>query len=88
MNHYNDSDIINIGWGKDQTIRELAETVTSVVGYEGDLLFDTTKPDGTMRKLQDVSRMQELGWVAKVALREGMEKTYQWFLQNQDSVRK
>ena len=70
------------------TIRELAETVKDVVGYEGGLEFDSTKPDGTMRKLLNVSRAKEMGWEAKVALREGIEKTYQWFLENQESFRK
>ena len=70
------------------TIRELAETVKDVVGYEGGLEFDSTKPDGTMRKLLNVSRAKEMGWEAKVSLREGIEKTYRWFLENQDSFRK
>ena len=69
------------------TIRELAETVKDVVGYEGGLVFDSTKPDGTMRKLLNVSRAKNMGWEAKVSLREGIEKTYRWFLENQDSFR-
>ena len=59
-----------------------------VVGYQGGLGFDATKPDGTMRKLLNVSRAKEMGWEAKVSLREGIEKTYQWFLENQDNFRK
>ncbi len=78
----------NLGTGVDVTIRELAETVKEVVGYEGGLAFDTTKPDGTMRKLLDVSRARALGWEAKVTLRQGLEKTYEWFLANQESFRK
>jgi GDP-L-fucose synthase len=78
---------VNLGTGIDVTIRELAETIKEVVGYQGRLGFDATKPDGTMRKLQDVSRMKAIGWEAKVVLREGIEKTYQWFLENQESFR-
>ena len=77
----------NLGTGVDVTIRELAETVKTVVGYQGDLEFDPSKPDGTMRKLLDVSRAKALGWQSKVSLREGLEKTYQWFLQNQGKFR-
>lgn len=79
---------VNLGTGVDVTIRELAETIKEVVGYQGRLSFDETKPDGTMRKLQDVSRMKALGWEAKVTLRSGIEKTYAWFLENQESFRK
>jgi GDP-L-fucose synthase len=78
---------VNLGTGIDVTIRVLAETIKDVVGYQGRLDFDATKPDGTMRKLQDVSRMKAIGWEAKVVLREGIEKTYQWFLENQKSFR-
>ena len=79
---------MNLGTGVDVTIRELAETVKDVVGYEGGLSFDATKPDGTMRKLLNVSRAKNMGWEAKVSLREGIEKTYRWFLENQDNFRK
>jgi GDP-L-fucose synthase len=79
---------VNLGTGVDVTIRELAETVRDVVGYEGGLEFDATKPDGTMRKLLDVARARSLGWEAKVSLREGVERTYRWFLENQESFRK
>ena len=79
---------LNLGTGIDVTIRELAETIQQVVGYSGRLVFDATRPDGTPRKLQDVSRMLALGWQARVSLREGVERTYQWFLQNQDTFRK
>ena len=78
---------VNLGTGVDVTIRELAEAVKEVVGFEGELVFDTTKPDGTMRKLLDVSRMKSLGWQAKVSLRDGIEKTYEWFLKHQDYFR-
>jgi len=71
--------LINIGMGKDITIRELAEMVKEVVGFGGDIVFDTGKPDGTPRKLLDTTRMNELGWKAKISLRDGIEQTYQWF---------
>ncbi len=71
---------INVGTGVDCTIRELAETMKRVVGFEGELIFDATKPDGTPRKLMDVSRLRNLGWVAEIDLKQGLEKTYQWFL--------
>lgn len=78
---------VNLGTGVDVTIRELAEAVKAVVGFDGELVFDTTKPDGTMRKLLDVSRMKSLGWEAKVSLRNGIEKTYEWFLKHQGYFR-
>jgi GDP-L-fucose synthase len=78
---------VNLGTGVDVTIQELAETIREVVGFAGLLRFDRTKPDGTPRKLQDVSRMKGLGWEAQVALREGIERTYRWFLENQDYIR-
>jgi GDP-L-fucose synthase len=78
---------VNLGTGVDVTIRELAETIQAVVGYKGTLGFDPTKPDGTSRKLQDVSRMKALGWEAKVVLRAGIERTYAWFLEHQASFR-
>lgn len=77
----------NLGTGVDVTIRELAETVKKAVGYQGKLSFDTTKPDGTSRKLQDVSRMKNLGWSARVSLYNGIKKTYYWFLVNKDKLR-
>ena len=75
---------INIGTGKDVTIRELAELICEVVGFEGELLFDASKPDGTPRKLLDVSRLESLGWKAPTALKDGLEKTYAWFLAESD----
>lgn len=79
---------VNLGTGEDVTIRELAETVQSAVGFKGKLVFDTTKPDGTPRKLQDVTRIHGLGWHAEVPLREGIERSYGWFIDNIDSFRK
>src|SRR6056297_2474618 len=77
---------INVGTGTDVTIRELAETVARTVGYEGRLTFDTTKPDGTMRKLMNVDRLAAMGWRAKVELGQGIADTYEWFLKT-DEIR-
>ncbi len=85
---YPKPNFVNLGTGADVTIRELAETVKAVVGFTGALVFDPTKPDGTPRKLQDVSRMTALGWQAKISLREGIERTYRWFLDHQADFRK
>ena len=82
MNNYDDSEIINIGTGKDIPILELAELVKEVVGFPGSLVFDPSKPDGTPRKLLDVSRLKALGWEARTSLEEGIEKTYKWFQEN------
>jgi GDP-L-fucose synthase len=78
---------INVGTGIDCTIRELVETIVKVIGYEGDIVFDTTKPDGTARKLMDVSRLERLGWKAKTNLDDGLKLTYDWFLTNKDKLR-
>lgn len=78
---------INVGTGKDCTIRELANTIARAVGYRGDILWDTSKPDGTPRKLLDVDLLKRLGWQYSVELDEGIERTYQWFLQNQEKFR-
>lgn len=78
---------INVGTGTDCTIRELAETMAEVTGFEGKLKFDTTKPDGTPRKLMDVSRLQSLGWRANINLKDGLSHTYQWFLKNGQLLR-
>ncbi len=74
--------IYNIGVGADVTIREAAETIREVVGYEGEFEFDASMPDGTPRKLLDVSRMNELGWKASYSLKDGLQQTYQWYLEN------
>jgi len=79
---YDSEDIVNVGCGEDVTIRELAEIVMSVTGYRGRLIFDPTKPDGTPRKLLDVSRLNGLGWRAKIPLKAGIEGTYSWFLEH------
>ncbi|MCD9513351.1 GDP-L-fucose synthase [Photobacterium carnosum] len=79
---------INVGTGVDCTIREMAETMAKVVGFKGDVAFDSTKPDGTPRKLMDVSRLADLGWRYSVSLEDGLTHTYQWFLDNQNNFRK
>ena len=78
---------INVGTGIDCTIKELTETVASVIGYQGKIEWDTSKPDGTPRKLMDVSRLERLGWKARISLEDGLTRTYAWFLNNQDSFR-
>lgn len=80
-------DLINAGTGNDVTIKELAETVQHVIGYQGAIHWDRTKPDGTPRKLMDVSRINELGWKAKVNLEDGIAKTYEWFLENINEIK-
>jgi GDP-L-fucose synthase len=79
---------INVGTGVDCTIRELAETIAKVVGYAGEIKFDATKPDGTPRKLMDVSRLARLGWQATISLEEGLTDAYGWFLEHQQEYRK
>ena len=79
---------INVGTGVDCTIRELVETVAKVVGFKGEIEFDTLKPDGAPRKLMDVSRLKSLGWHYEISLEEGLTQTYEWFLANQDNFRK
>ena len=78
---------INVGTGVDCTIRELAETMKRVVGFEGELKFDQTKPDGAPRKLMDVSRLKNMGWSYSISLEQGLKSTYDWFLENQDRFR-
>ena len=79
----NPPDLVNIGTGTDVTIKELTEIVAAVVGFKGKIAWDPTKPDGTPRKLMDVSRLSALGWKAKIGVREGVEKTYASFLAEQ-----
>jgi GDP-L-fucose synthase len=79
---------INVGLGRDVSIRELAFLIKRIVGFTGQVVFDTTKPDGTPRKLLDVSKLTAMGWVAKISLEEGLEATYRWFVENQNILRK
>jgi GDP-L-fucose synthase len=82
LEKYDSAEIINVGCGEDISIRELAELICEVVGFQGELVWDATKPDGTPRKLLDVSRLHDLGWRHSIGLREGIAQTYEWFLQN------
>ncbi|WP_160725776.1 GDP-L-fucose synthase [Bacillus sp. USDA818B3_A] len=83
INNYSGNEIVNIGVGEDLPIKELAEKIKDVVGFKGDIQFDTTKPDGTPRKLVDVTKLNSLGWKATTSLEDGLKKAYQWFLDNQ-----
>ncbi len=82
MENYDGTELMNIGTGKDVTIRELAEIVKKVAGFQGELVFDTSKPDGTPRKLLDISRMMNAGWEARTGLEEGVRDTYTWYLEH------
>jgi GDP-L-fucose synthase len=75
LQNYNEAGHINIGWGEDISIKELAETITTKVGYEGTLEFDITKPDGTARKLLDTTKINNLGWKPSISLQEGIKRT-------------
>ncbi len=79
VNNYNDSEIVNIGTGEDLSIKELTELIKEVVGYEGELIWDKSKPDGAPRKLLDVTKLHNLGWKHKTSLEEGIRKTYDWY---------
>jgi GDP-L-fucose synthase len=82
MQRYSGEEHVNIGCGEDVSIRELAELIGEVVGYEGELVFDTSKPDGMPRKLLDVSRLRELGWQPRIGLRDGIADAYRWFVEH------
>ncbi len=87
MERYEDGRLINVGWGRDVTIRELAETIARVVGFTGSLRFDTTRPDGTPRKQLDVARLTALGWSPRIDLQTGIRSTYSWFLEHRARAR-
>jgi GDP-L-fucose synthase len=82
LDNYDSPETINVGWGEDLPIRELAETVADVVGFEGEIEWDTSKPDGMPRKLLDTSRINALGWKPTITLREGLTSTYDWYVTN------
>ena len=84
MGNYSSPEIINVGWGKDISIAELAQLIAGVVGFEGRLEFDASKPDGTLRKLLDTSRLTALGWQPTIALGDGIAKTYAWYRSNSE----
>jgi len=77
--------LINIGMGRDITIKELAALVKEIVGFDGKIVFETSKPDGTPQKLLDISRMAQLGWLPKISLRQGISETYEWYKENNDN---
>lgn len=84
MNNYSDSQFVNVGSGEDNTIEEIAYIIKEVVGYNGNLVFDTTKPDGTMNKLMDVTKINNFGWKAQTNFKDGIAKTYEWYLSTLD----
>ncbi len=88
LERYDGEDIVNVGWGSDVTIRELCEMVSSVVGFQGRLAFDASKPDGTPRKLLDTGRLVSLGWRPRIELRQGIEQTYAWYLEHAQQARR
>jgi len=79
--------LYNIGSGKDITIKKLAEIIKKIIGFKGDILWDKSKPDGTPKKLMDVSKMEKIGWKYSIELEEGIEKTYKWFLDNIKNIK-
>ena len=87
MEHYDGDGWVNVGWGRDETIAELADTIRRVVGFTGSLRFDSSKPDGTPRKLLDTSRLAALGWAPKIGLEAGIRSTYEWFLNNRSALK-
>lgn len=87
LEHYDGPDQVNVGTGSDVTIREVAETIAHVIGYEGRTEWDTTKPDGTQQKLLDVSKLAEAGWSSKISLQEGLERTVAWYREQIDGLR-
>ncbi len=86
MENYNDSEIVNVGCGEDQTIRVLAETISEVVGYSGSLAFDSSRPDGTPQKILDISKIRVLGWTPEIPLIKGLEQVYQWYTEQESSA--
>jgi len=86
MNNYDELEHINIGPGYQTSIRELAETLMEITGFEGELVFDTSKPDGTPKRYLDTTKIEALGWKAKTSLKEGLQKTYDWFMANRDHL--
>lgn len=87
LEHYDGPQHVNVGSGTDATIREIADTVASVIGYAGETLWDTSKPDGTPQKLLDVSKLAQAGWKSRITLREGIERTVAWYRDHADKLR-
>lgn len=88
MNNYNENDIINIGYGEDLTVKEIANKIKSTINYNGDIIWNTSKPDGTPKRLLDVSKLFSMGWRPKVNLDKGLSLTYEWYLNNQNILKK
>ncbi len=84
---YQDRPLLNIGTGEDVTIKELAELIKEIVGFQGTIVFDTAKPDGTPRKLLDISRISHLGWRPRIPLKQGIRQTYEWYLKHKDHIK-
>lgn len=82
MNNYSSDDFLNVGSGKEITIKGLAELIKDIVGFDGELIFDHTKPDGTPRKLLDIGKIKKVGWEPRIELKEGIEQTYKWYLES------
>lgn len=87
LEHYDGPDQVNVGTGSDVTIREIAETIAKIVGFEGETVWDTSKPDGTPQKLLDVSKLAEAGWTSQIGLEDGLRSTVEWYREHADSVR-
>jgi GDP-L-fucose synthase len=87
LENYDDPETINIGSGQEVSIRDLAELVAEVVGFEGEIVHDLSKPDGTPRKVLDTTRLADLGWTAQTSLDQGLALTYEWFLHNTSDLR-
>ena len=79
--------LYNVGTGDDLSLKELALLVQKVIGHQGEIIWDTSKPDGTPRKVMEVSKLKNLGWSPKISLEQGIEETYQWFLENREGIR-
>ncbi len=88
LENYSGEQHVNIGTGKEITIKELAELVKSTVGYQGEIVWNSEMPDGTPRKLTDVTKLHKLGWHHKIELQDGVKLAYQWFVENADNARK
>ena len=86
MNSYDSSEIINIGYGEDYTIKEIVEIIKDVVDYKGNIIWDTTKPNGTPKRLLDSTKLFNLGWKPKVELRQGLKDAYTWFKENNKNI--
>lgn len=86
LEHYSGEGFINVGTGKEISIRELVQLITEITGYEGEVVWDSSKPDGTMRKLLDISKIRELGWEPSESLKEGIRKTYEWYCSNREAI--